>query len=230
MAGAKELFTCVDPVRWLKVLSAYPSCIDALSKRNTKVHRYIKEDDMFVRSELPNLVREQGGVTKEQLSRVMRWKLARGQWRPLQGKVDQNDPVKVVEASQEAVKAMSEQRVGDAVTALTVLKAVGPATASAVLAAIDPSLAPFMSDEAVVAALNPTKITYSMKEYLELQKLLVAKAARLTALGDGGVTWTANQVGDALWAAERLSKGEGVLEEDDAVTDPEPPSKRVKKG
>lgn len=62
-----------------------------------------------------------------------------------------------------------------AIKILSELKGIGPATASAVLAAYRPDLAPFMSDEALAAALKGAK-EYTPKKYVELTEALTAKA------------------------------------------------------
>ncbi|EMS66133.1 hypothetical protein TRIUR3_01285 [Triticum urartu] len=81
---------------------------------------------------------------------------------------------KVVEsASRKAFAALPD--LSKAITELTVLKGVGPATASAVLAAHAPDVAPFMSDEAMVAALGNVK-EYTLKQYLAFAEKLQAKA------------------------------------------------------
>ena len=63
------------------------------------------------------------------------------------------------------------------------MQGVGPATASAMLAVADPSL-PFMSDEAMVAAL-PKPHRYTAKEYLQLLEALRNKAAKLSKSSGG---------------------------------------------
>ena len=61
---------------------------------------------------------------------------------------------------------------------LLAFQGVGPATASAMLAAANPSL-PFMSDEAIAAAL-PGKPEYKVKKYAQLVAALRKKAADLS--------------------------------------------------
>jgi len=89
-----------------------------------------------------------------------------------------------------------------AITELTVLKGVGPATASAVLAAYAPDVAPFMSDEAMVAALGNAK-EYTLKQYLAFADKLQAKAKELTV---GEESFTPSDVERALWSSAIGSK------------------------
>lgn len=79
----------------------------------------------------------------------------------------------IVETSKRAFAALPN--VQEAIKILSELKGIGPATASAVLAALRPDLAPFMSDEALAAALQGTK-DYTPKKYAELAEALVKKA------------------------------------------------------
>ncbi|XP_048444205.1 uncharacterized protein LOC125479175 isoform X2 [Pyrus x bretschneideri] len=74
-------------------------------------------------------------------------------WRPrLLDFVSALDYSVVKSASEKAFRSLPD--ISKAISDLTVLKGVGPATASAVVAAYAPEVAPFMSDEAMVAALG----------------------------------------------------------------------------
>ncbi|KAF2323946.1 hypothetical protein GH714_004189 [Hevea brasiliensis] len=104
----------------------------------------------------------------------MQWKLSRGKWRPrLLDFVSSLDEELVKSASQKAFESLPDLR--KAVSQLTVLKGVGPATASAVLAAYAPDVAPFMSDEAMEAALGTSK-DYTLKQYLLFTDKLLSKS------------------------------------------------------
>uniref|UniRef100_A0A0D9ZCK7 Uncharacterized protein n=1 Tax=Oryza glumipatula TaxID=40148 RepID=A0A0D9ZCK7_9ORYZ len=89
-----------------------------------------------------------------------------------------------------------------AITELTVLKGVGPATASAVLAAYAPDVAPFMSDEAMVAALGNAK-EYTLKQYLAFAEKLQTKSKELSS---GEEVFTTSDVERALWSSAVASK------------------------
>ncbi|CAI5533187.1 unnamed protein product [Closterium sp. Naga37s-1] len=147
-------------------------------------------------------------VSKEELVSVMEWKLTRGKWRPrLLDFIKQLDPTAVQTASSRAFAALApytlttpggsesasearseagvEASLKAAVTELSSLKGVGAATASAVLAALAPQVAPFMSDEAMVAALGDSK-DYSLRRYLVFAKAMREKASELNQLADKG--------------------------------------------
>ncbi|KAF4369404.1 hypothetical protein G4B88_029460 [Cannabis sativa] len=87
--------------------------------------------------------------------------------------------------------------VSKALSELTVLKGVGPATASAILAAYAPDVAPFMSDEAMEAALGNSK-DYSAKQYLLFANKLQTKAKELSS---GEESFTPSDVERALWSS-----------------------------
>ncbi|CAI5479693.1 unnamed protein product, partial [Closterium sp. Yama58-4] len=137
---------------------------------------------------------------KEELVSVMEWKLTRGKWRPrLLDFIKHLNPKAVQTASSRAFAALAshhtpttpgslesgsgagseagiEASLKAAVTELSTLKGVGAATASAVLAAFVPQVAPFMSDEAMVAALGDCK-DYSLRRYLVFAKAMREKAS-----------------------------------------------------
>lgn len=101
----------------------------------------------------------------------------------------------VKSSSQKAFQSLPD--ISKAVSELTVLKGVGPATASAVLASYAPDVTPFMSDEAMVAALGNSK-DYTLKQYLVLVDKLQAKSKELSAKED---IFTPSDVERALWSS-----------------------------
>uniref|UniRef100_A0A0D9ZCK9 Uncharacterized protein n=1 Tax=Oryza glumipatula TaxID=40148 RepID=A0A0D9ZCK9_9ORYZ len=106
----------------------------------------------------------------------------------------------VESASRKAFAALPD--LCKAITELTVLKGVGPATASAVLAAYAPDVAPFMSDEAMVAALGNAK-EYTLKQYLAFAEKLQTKSKELSS---GEEVFTTSDVERALWSSAVASK------------------------
>ena len=176
----------------------------------------LKKDDEWMMGELQGLLesRRSAGdlhITKEELERIMRWKLARGKWRPaLPGLVRQNAPAAVLAASRAAFKALQKKKGGQeqALKALSELRGIGPATASAVLMLIAPRTSPFMADEAMEAVPALGARVYTLPHYLHFSAAMAEKAATL------GDDWNAELVGRALWTA---AKGSVVLPEATAV-------------
>ena len=66
------------------------------------------------------------------------------------------------------------------------MQGIGPASASAILTAADPAL-PFMSDEAVAAALGG-KPTYTAKQYVQYAIAMRKRAAELST--EGKTPWS----------------------------------------
>ncbi|KAI3460123.1 hypothetical protein Pfo_016786 [Paulownia fortunei] len=176
-----------------EALLSYEAVIKNLGKPNL-----ISFDD-FYRKELPNLLHQRDPnpyITTDELSRLMQWKLARGKWRPrLLSFVSSLDDAVVRDASGKAFASLPD--VSKAVSELTVLKGVGPATASAVLAAYAPDVAPFMSDEAMVAVIGDAK-DYSLKRYVVFAEKMQDKAKELSSLED---LFTPSDVERALWSS-----------------------------
>ncbi|XP_050365799.1 uncharacterized protein LOC126784379 [Argentina anserina] len=191
-------FECSNLSAWKEALSSYSSRIESLNKPNL-----VSLDD-FYRNHLPPLLRRRNPnpyLTTSDLSDLMRWKLTRGKWRPrLLDFVSALDDSAVKSASEKAFGSLPD--LSKAVNELTVLKGVGPATASAVLAAYAPDVAPFMSDEAMEAALGNSK-DYSLKQYLLFAEKLQTKAKELSADGE---TFTPSDVERALWTCAVAAK------------------------
>ncbi|KAI7747569.1 hypothetical protein M8C21_010283 [Ambrosia artemisiifolia] len=186
-------FKVSDVKQWKEALSSYDSTINSMNKPD------LVSLDNFYTKELPSIIHQRNPnpyITTPELSKLMKWKLTRGKWRPrLLDFVSSIDEETVKSASEKAFKALPE--VSKAISELTVLKGVGPATASAVLAAYAPDVAPFMSDEAMVAALGNSK-DYTLKQYLVFVDKLQAKAKELSAEGE---VFTPSDVERALWSS-----------------------------
>ncbi|ONI33345.1 hypothetical protein PRUPE_1G418200 [Prunus persica] len=215
-------FECSAPSLWREALSSYSSRIQSLNKPNL-----VSLDD-FYRNALPSLLHQRNPspfITTSELSDLMRWKLTRGKWRPrLLDFVSALDEAVVKSASQKAFQALPD--ISKAISELTVLKGLGPATASAVLAAYAPDVAPFMSDEAMVAALGNSK-DYTLKQYLLFVNKLQEKAKELTAEGE---TFTPSDVERALWSGAVGAKLPSSQSDPDLKTDKSKnPNKRKRK-
>ncbi|XP_068657451.1 uncharacterized protein [Aristolochia californica] len=191
-------FQCSDVRIWKDAISSYLTNLESLGK-----HDLVRLDD-FYRNQLPLLLHGRDPkpyMTKSELKELMQWKLSRGKWRPrLLDFVSKLDEVQVESASRKAFESLPD--VSKAVSELTILKGVGPATASAVLAAYAPDIAPFMSDEAMVAAIGNSK-DYTLKQYLILVEKLQNKAKELNVEGD---VLTPSDIERALWSSSIGSK------------------------
>uniref|UniRef100_A0A1D1ZF73 Ena/VASP-like protein n=1 Tax=Anthurium amnicola TaxID=1678845 RepID=A0A1D1ZF73_9ARAE len=187
-----DLMSCSDLGAWREALSSYPATLESLQKP------HLLPLDDFYRDQLPLLLRQRDPdpfITKPELSQLMQWKLSRGKWRPrLQDFVSKLEETQVESASRKAFRSLPD--LSKAVSELTVLKGVGPATASAVIAAYAPDVAPFMSDEAMVAALGNKK-EYTLKQYLVFAKKLQEKSKELCK---EECNFTASDVERALWS------------------------------
>ncbi|KAL9330681.1 hypothetical protein ACSQ67_000291 [Phaseolus vulgaris] len=220
-------FECSEVSLWKEALSEYQSRIQTLSLTKTKTKTNLVSLDEFYCNELPSLLRQRNPnpfLTTSELSNLMQWKLTRGKWRPrLLDFVSSLDDAVVKSASEKAFKSLPD--VSKAVAELTVLKGVGPATASAVLAAFSPHLTPFMSDEAMEAALGNSK-DYSLKQYLKFVDKLQMKAKELSSEGD---SFTPSDVERALWSYAVGQSSSAPQSNQDPKSKPSRTSKRKRK-
>ncbi|XP_020591202.1 uncharacterized protein LOC110032029 isoform X2 [Phalaenopsis equestris] len=163
--------SCTTLSSWKSALSSYDISLESLYKPD------LIPLDAFYRKELPLLIQQREPhpfVTQPELRRLLQWKLSRGKWRPrLLEFVSSLSETLVESASKRAFASLPD--LTKAVSELTILKGVGPATASAVLAAYAPEVAPFMSDEAMVATLGNAK-EYTLKKYISFAEILQKKA------------------------------------------------------
>ncbi|XP_004498943.1 uncharacterized protein [Cicer arietinum] len=217
-------FGCRDVSIWKEALSTYSSRIQSLSLTKNKPNLISLND--FYCNELPSLLHQRNPnpfITTDELSKLMQWKLTRGKWRPrLLDFVSSLDNAVVKCASEKAFESLPD--ISKAITELSALKGVGPATASAVLAAFAPHLTPFMSDEAMEAALGSSK-DYTLKQYLVFANKLQEKAKELSS---EDASFTPSDVERALWSCA-IGKSLAPQKNQDSKTNPNKSSKRKRK-
>ena len=190
--------------KWLETLDQYKRCLDLLTKAQSKAQSNLSkqkfiEDDNWKENELPQLLQTQKHMTLKQLERLMIWKLRRGMFRPtLMGLIRRNDSKSVIEVTKAGFEA-AQIDTGEGLDVLCKLHGVGPATASAILSVYLPTDVPFMSDEALDAALGMPRL-YTKVKFVQFQKALVAKSKKL------GPNWSPVMVEKTLWCAAMMSK------------------------
>lgn len=200
-ALARQLFqqegNCL--AEWNQALSSYKDAVKivATAKRQPELEQL----DNFVQDELPAIVRarQPPHFTLEELSKITKWKITRGMFRPIQKLVDSNSDMLVVSLTTAAIKIMEidESDWKDSINKLCELRGVGVATASATLSILYPDTVPFMADEVIESA-TTCKRDYTMKVYVALQQNCVEKSVELNNLGNNE-NWNAEMVGKALW-------------------------------
>lgn len=179
---ASELWKSQEPLVWTSALQKYKSAVSF-----KKVPFY--ELDKWYLVDLPASIRARqtsANMSKDDLIKLVEWKLARGKWRPkLLDYAKQQEDAVVKDVTEVAFKILSGGSIDTlasikgAISQLTQLKGVGPATASAALAAVCPH-APFMSDEALEALTG--KRDYTLPAYMRLVEDLQQKCMELNAV------------------------------------------------
>uniref|UniRef100_A0A1D2A838 HhH-GPD domain-containing protein n=1 Tax=Auxenochlorella protothecoides TaxID=3075 RepID=A0A1D2A838_AUXPR len=204
MSNAAAFWGNVDLKKWQAALDDYWTLIEGWKPALLDNERWLQEA-------LPGVIRARDPpeLHHEELVRLVDWKLSRGKWRPrLQAFAKELAPASVADASRSAFASLYKDSssgaepgpsaLKSAFLELTKLKGVGPATASAVLQAFHPSI-PFMSDEAMMAALGEK--AYTIPIALEFIKTLREKAAELNKLdAERRRSWTAKDVEHCLFA------------------------------
>ncbi|KIW18773.1 hypothetical protein PV08_03062 [Exophiala spinifera] len=167
-------------------LELYPSLVDNVYNSKMKDPKKVKaalERETWRFEELPQELGHQkarkGGLSKEQVERLVQWKITHGQSRPfLPAMVRKNDASFVTEQTTLGCDVLdSESRppstgtVTAALDAVCKLSGIGPATGTLILNIFDPINIPFFQDEMyawVFPDSKATKLKYTQKEYIQL--------------------------------------------------------------
>jgi len=184
------------------VFSKYQEALQAKADSKNSKSEVLLKLDKWYQNELPKKIKSRGKeshLTHEELVQLIKWKLARGVFRPrLKDLIQMNTPRVVMQETKKAFRAIDKRKdIEAAVSALSNLKGVGPAMASAVLAAMAPELAPFMADECLLSMPEVEGIDYTMKEYMKLVEKTKECVERLNAQGGD---WTPHKVELTVWS------------------------------
>ncbi|XP_070579948.1 uncharacterized protein [Ptychodera flava] len=201
---------------WKNVLELYDKVLDLKAAKITrpKGKEELIELDKWYQEELPIMInsRDDKHITHKEITKLMKWKLNRGKFRPrLAEMIQTNTEEAVVNASKKAFQCLPD--LSAAIQALTVLKAVGPATASAVLAAGAPESAAFMADESMHAFPELVPLEYTLKHYNKYSEL-VRKTVRRLHKEEPEVRWCPHKVELALWTHVIATQLDGTMLEE----------------
>lgn len=147
---------------WEKAISEYPLAL--LHRESQSNKSKLRSLDKYVWEELPEDIRSRNpnNLTTAEYSKLIRWKLKRGKWRPrLLGFANALTDSQVETASTKAFELLKKEDRRGALDRFCELRGCGPATASAFLALMDQSV-PFMGDEILVLTQGPKK-SYTAK-------------------------------------------------------------------
>jgi hypothetical protein len=143
--NGKELLSSPPDV-WVNQLAKYDSVIEKVSKSSFKKGALAMLDDW--KTTLTSIVgsRNPLHLTKEELSKLMRWKLLRGKVRArLQEYIDEITEQKAEEFTKNAFLLLKKGDLSSAIDVCSSIRGIGPAFSTAILSIVDPSVA-FMSD------------------------------------------------------------------------------------
>eukprot|EP00116_Pleurobrachia_bachei_P009701 sb/3469963/ len=204
--AAIKLWKSNAATTWEDALNSYSDCKSILSETLSNAQSKISKEsflktDSWMEKTLAKSLKSDGEITLDQLTKLMVWKLQRGQFRAtLMGLIKRNSDKTVRDVFSKALKQLfDESDVTGAMKTLTELSGVGPATASLILSIASPDKVPFMSDEAMDAVVGlPRK--YTMPQFEKFRDLVSKKAKKL------GDDWTLVMVENALFATAVLAR------------------------
>lgn len=194
---AQIVYNCDNQNEYKKILKEYDNVIKKVAISKKKYPLFI-ELDHFYRFELPKSIKQKGYLELDELSKIMQYKLIRGKMRPLQKRIDNNNPNIVKSCTKKDVMLLDDGKWIDSLNVLIdELDGVGIATASYIAALVRPDLCPIMSDE-IIQLFSNDKIVYSLAVYKKIQKNLFVKITNLN-LKNLGVLWNMLNTEMVFW-------------------------------
>jgi hypothetical protein len=189
----------VSEEEYSDLLSNYNLVLQNIAIKKNKMPILI-ELDHYYRFELGENIKNRGYLLHDELSSIMKYKLMRGKMRPLQKRIDSNDPNIIKTCTKKAIILLLNDSWENAIKILVdELSGVGIATASYICALIRPDLCPIMTDEVIkyfTEKWNGSK--YTMKIYKKIQYDLTEIKNRFKK------KWTLEDLGKAIWVAGNL--------------------------
>merc|ERR1719361_2642339 len=182
----KNFFAEGTPKQFEWTLEQYDQALRLKAENKSSKPENVIKLDKWYQNELPKKIKSRGKdahVVHDELVQTIKWKLARGKFRPnLVNLVQMNTPRVVMQETKKAFRCIfKHEDLQRALTAMCNLKGVGPAMASAVLAAGAPHMAPFMADEVLLALPEVDCLDYTMKEYMRMTEHVITCVERLNS-------------------------------------------------
>jgi len=202
--NTKDFFGKGTPNQYDFTLTQYDQALRLKAEAKSSKPENVIKLDKWYQNELPKKIKSRGKdahLVHDELVQTIKWKLARGKFRPnLVNLVQMNTPRVAMQETKKAFRKLV--KTGDlqsAAQSLCTLKGVGPGMASAVLAAGAPHIAPFMADECLLSMPECDGLDYTMKEYMRYVEYVKSCTERLNSQSPGDPKYTPHTVELAVW-------------------------------
>merc|ERR1712238_569420 len=202
--NTKDFFGKGTPNQYEFTLNKYDQALRLKAEAKSSKPENVIKLDKWYQNDLPKKIKSRGKdahLVHDELVQTIKWKLARGKFRPnLVNLVQMNTPRVAMQETKKAFRKLA--KTGDlqaASQSLGTLKGVGPGMASAVLAAGRPDVAPFMADECIMSMPDYDGLDYTMKEYMRYAEYVKACYTRLNSQSPADPKYTAHIVELAVW-------------------------------
>lgn len=202
--NTKDFFEKGTPNQYEFTLKQYDQALRLKAEAKSSKPENVIKLDKWYQNDLPKKIKSRGKdahLVHDELVQTIKWKLARGKFRPnLVNLVQMNTPRVAMQETKKAFRKLA--KTGDiqaASQSLCTLKGVGPGMASAVLAAGRPDVAPFMADECIMSMPEYDGLDYTMKEYMRYVEYVKSCVERLNSQSPADPKYTPHIVELAVW-------------------------------
>merc|ERR1712172_264275 len=202
--NTKDFFGKGTPNQYEFTLNKYDQALRLKAEAKSSKPENVIKLDKWYQNDLPKKIKSRGKdahLVHDELVQTIKWKLARGKFRPnLVNLVQMNTPrVAMLETKKAFRKLAKTGDIQAASQSLCTLKGVGPGMASAVLAAGRPDVAPFMADECIMSMPEYDGLDYTMKEYMRYVEYVKTCVERLNSQSPADPKYTPHIVELAVW-------------------------------